>query len=134
MLIIGRLIPYISSFSILVVLELFNKYYSNWITWLAAGIVVIIISAWLLNKCAINKDVLGFTLAPLCLFSSSIIFSFFQENNYFIQGIILLTVFIIWLFFKNVSDYIYRPAVYISYSLENISAYSNLLSAFFIFV
>jgi len=79
-----------------------------------------------------SREIWPFLLPPFFLIGSSFIFLFFVEGLLYKHLFVLLIVFLWWIFIENIFLFFHQPVRYQPYALENISAYLNLVTVFFI--
>ncbi|MFA6272572.1 MAG: hypothetical protein WC693_05735 [Patescibacteria group bacterium] len=124
-----------SIFSLLAVLALFEilVFNPNWFLYIILileAIVVISIIGLAWKKIEL-KEIWQFLIPPVFLIASAYIFIFFVEGVISTQLFIFFVVFLYGVFIENTFLYLYQPVKYQPYALENISAYVNLVSVFF---
>lgn len=76
------------------------------------------------------REIWSFLIPPFFFIGFGFIFLFFLEGLIYQQLLILLLVFLWWVFLENVFLFLYQPARYQPYTLENITAYLNLITIF----
>ena len=109
-------------------------FYNTWPLWLFLIILTITLSVSALNNWHFRKETLGFLITPAWMLTGCFAFLFFQENQILMQVVAIGSVVLYLFFINNIAIFFYKTDDYISYSLENISAYCNILSIFFIYV
>lgn len=72
-------------------------------------------------------------ISPFALVFSSLFFIIFLDNVWLKHLLALFTAFLLFVFLEDVFYYFFRVTKYQVYSLENISSYVNLASAFFFY-
>lgn len=124
-----------SIFSLLTVLGLYEilVYNPGWFVYIililqSVVVMTIIGLAW---KKIELKEIWQFLIPPVFLVATSYIFIFFIEGVLYTQLFIFFVVFLYGNFIENTFLYLYQPVKYQPYALENISAYVNLASMFF---
>jgi len=129
-----KIIPYLSAALVFSTLELSLRFYNQWLYWVVFIILIISIAVLILNNFRLNKESAAFLVSPIIFLIGALSFIYFLEKTLWQQIIIGISVVIYWLFVNNICTYLYRTKSYLSYSLENISNYLNLLAIFFIYV
>lgn len=142
MFILNRLIPFIGSFLILLLWELcFVK--PRLILVFGAGILMIVfLSFWRLFKHPVEglssadkqgKDFWHFFCLPFLFIFSAFLFSIFLLSSHLFRHIFILTiVFLFYLILESIFNFLYRPNVYQTHSIESFFSYLNLLTLFFL--
>lgn len=133
MLILKRLIPYISTAVYIGLFQFSQLYYEKWHYWLAAILLLVAFSVLFLCQFSLSKDTLAFLLPALWFSLGAYAFLFFQDKEAIKQAIIFSGGFVYWLFTNSICIYLYKRDSYLTYSMENISNYLNLLSVFYIY-
>ncbi|MBU0731849.1 hypothetical protein KKC88_03135 [Patescibacteria group bacterium] len=134
MIFFKKIVPYISAALVAGLLELLFVWSDGWwILLLFLGFIVLI-TTFYLNHFKFDKNLLGFSVAPVMFALSSYLFLFFLESPMFEQIIIFLVFLGLAVFWANLVNFIWDKPRYQTYALENISSYLNLFSAFYIFV
>lgn len=133
MLIIKRLVAYISGILILVSFELFLLFPNIWYLWLVFVLALVITTIFILNNYKLDFNLIGFSTSPFFFILGCFCFLFFMENIYLLQLVALGGPLLYFLMIDNLYYFLFSNAKYRPNSLENISNYLNLLAIFFLY-
>ncbi len=134
MKLLNKIIPFLTSFSIIVLLEILIKYPKSIYLVVIISSLLIVFSVYQITGRILfkNGNFLNLVTTPLFLFAGSFIFMIFLENVIARQFvIILLSVLIFAVLQSTTLKFNFRPK-YQPHSLENIIDHANLLSLFLI--
>ncbi|HPL92784.1 MAG TPA: hypothetical protein PLB38_00690 [bacterium] len=103
-------------------------------------LIYLLFSAWYVVRHSVRKqsdsmsvrELLNYLVTPALLLFSSTAFLLFINDILMYRLLAGGVAAILFLFLENVFIYLYYPHKYVLSSLENVSAYSNLLTAFFV--
>ncbi|MCX7778945.1 MAG: hypothetical protein N2259_01745 [Patescibacteria group bacterium] len=132
--IIKRFIPLFTSFLVFVFLLSATFLFPSWIFFLFLSLAIF--SSLLLNLFLIKENLKNFWFFLIILFlleTSAVLFLIFIQQPIFKTIFILFLTFFVWLFLEAIFRFLYRPRVYIPYSLENISLTLTLLIIFWFY-
>jgi hypothetical protein len=113
----------------------------TWLLWSSLTMFFyLLFVAWYIVRNSVRKqsdsmtwrELLNYLITPAFLLFSAMAFMIFINDIFIYRLFAGGVAAIIFLFLENVFIYLYYPHKYILSSLENVSAYSNLLTAFFI--
>ncbi len=110
------------------------EYPDNWMQVIIALVTTSIVATVIMRKPEWRLEYIGFSIVPLVLTLSGYSFILIHESPLFIWMVIAIILVLYFLFMKNIAVFLYQPAKYITYSLEHISIYSNLMASFFLYV
>lgn len=127
----------------LVVFAFFSiiRTYPTWLLWSSVTIFVyLLFVAWYIVRNSVRKqsdsmsfrELVNYLITPVFLLFGAMAFLLFLNDLFIYRLFAGGVAAILFLFLENVFIYLYYPHKYILSSLENVSAYSNLLTAFFI--
>lgn len=134
MIFFKKILPFASSLLAALLMEGLFAWPDGWWAILLFLSAAVFLTTLYLNRFRLNKDLLGFCVAPLAFALSSCLFLFFLESPVFEQVVIALVFIGLAAFWSNMVNFIWDKPRYQTYSLENVSAYLNLFSAFYAFV
>lgn len=114
-------------------LELMKEHQQWW--WLIGLILLLqqIVTIFFVCKFKFNKNLLHFLILPLLFSMSSWLFLVFIVNALFFHIVVVLSGLVLYFLIHQYYLYFYIPFRYQPYSLESMSLYISLLSAFFLF-
>lgn len=103
-------------------------------------LIYLLLSAWYVVRHSVRKqsdsmslrELLNYLVTPALLLFTSTAFLLFVNDIFMYRLLAGGVAAILFLFLENVFIYLYYPHKYVLSSLENVSAYSNLLTAFFV--
>lgn len=128
-----KLIPHLIALLIVVLFLFWFAYPKLWPFFIFLLLVVLFVAVFLLLK-KISWEFIAFFSGLFFLIGGSFLFLFFLENRVFKYIIVILVSLFVFLILRAIYSFLYDLTHYIPYSLENIFAYSNLISLFFIYV
>lgn len=106
---------------------------SSWFWYLLPAIFVQqIMTIWYLAKFKLNATFFNLLLSPLLFAFASLCFSLLLVNDFLYYGIAALTAFVLYVIVKQYQLYFRFPFKYQPYTLESISLYSAVGSAYFL--
>lgn len=131
MFLFNRILPYLSSFLILIFLEilLINPF----LIYLVAIFLffIVVLTLWqLTGRNFFNKNFEHFLISDLLFISSCFLLLLLLENTVIKQIFIIGTAIIYLLILLNIFSFLHRPEKYQPYTLENLFSYVNLITAF----
>ena len=114
-------------------LELMKEYQQWW--WLIILLILLqqIITIFFVCKFKFNKNLVHFLILPLLFSLSSWLFLIFIVEAMFFHVVVVLSSLVLYFLIHQYYLYFYIPFRYQPYSLESMSLYISLLSAFFLF-
>jgi len=141
MFIIIRFLVYTLPFIIFATFEFLRHYPQTLIYGILFISVWLLMVAWYLIRHSVKRqsrymafsELLNYLVTPLLLVLSTILFLIFFNDLLLYRIVAGLSSFATFLFLENVFLYLYYPHKYILSSLENVSAYLNILIAFFLY-
>ncbi len=133
MFILNRTIPFISSFLIWLIWEFSFSKPKLAIFFTLVILLIVFVFFWLLFNRKLSKEFWQFFGLP-CLF---VIFSFLFSvlllpNNLFKHIFILIIAFLFYLILENIFNFLHRPNIYQTNSIETFFNHLNLLILFFL--
>ena len=128
-----RLLPLAISFIVLALFETFF-YYSEMIY---VAIMLIILSiffaVWQFTKTSpVDKQWWNYLILPISFITASAAYSILLSSKLIIQTLFILNGIFIYIYLRTIFNYLLQPLDYKNFSLENISAYGNFITFFFI--
>lgn len=133
MIILKRLTTYLAILAALVLLWYGSVEPSSWLMITISLAVVPVIAIIIMRQPQWRMEYIGLTIGSIVLLLSAYSFILIQEAQWVINCIILVTVAFYGLFMKNLSLYLFDPSKYVTYSLEHISKYSNIVASFYLY-
>lgn len=134
MIILKRFTPYWTTAVIALCLWL-GFFQPNAWKWVLIGLCIIpIVQVVIYHQPKWRLEYLGFSTPMLVLLLSTYCFVLMQESVALKYVSVGMAVILFFLFTKNIAIFLYQPAKYIPYSLENISIYSNMVASFFLYI
>lgn len=131
MILFSRILTFLSSFLVLIFLEIL-LFFPNRIFIIAAVIFIIIFFSilYITTKKIISKDFEHFLISPLFFISSGFLLLLFLESPIIKQIFILGLSIIYYLILSNLFSFKFQTHKYQPYILENLLSYINLISIF----
>lgn len=134
MIIIQRLMPYVSAVVVTITLACGVYFPEHWLVWASILFVVPIIVVLSVRQSHWRLEYLGLSLPMVLLLLSAYTFLLIQESTLLINISLIVVVIFYFLFEKNLTVFLFQPSKYIPYSLEHISIYCNVLASFYMYV
>jgi len=79
-----------------------------------------------------NESWWNYLILPAFFFSGLIVFSSMIPNRFLVQLLFFLNIIFIYIYFRTIYYYLIKTDYYRNYSMENLSAYGNFLTFYFI--
>ncbi len=135
MLLINRAITFLAPIFIFVIFELLFKYQEKLYLWMFLLALAIVLSLFrIVGRNRVTKWARWNFLMSILFFCITAFLYILFMDNYLARHIMAGVVsFLAYIFYENLFVYLYNNKRYVAYSLENISNYFNLLSAFFFY-
>ncbi|NUM25093.1 MAG: hypothetical protein HUU49_00545 [Candidatus Buchananbacteria bacterium] len=133
MIIINRLIPWLSAFLILLILEqiLATPKQLHWLIGMALALVIL--GVWqLMDRQIFNKRFVELVTTPVLFLGSGILFLSFLQGNLLKQAVILILALLIGIYLEVILFRFQIRPRYQPHSLDNISTHLGLLALFFL--
>lgn len=134
MLIFKRFSPYWST--ALVVAALVYGY-THPVYWLPVGVLLFcipVLSVLVIRQKNWGVEYVGLSAASIVLLLAAFGFILIQESHWIINTVIVVTAVFHFLFLKHLIVFLFDPSKYITYSMEHVSKYSNVVASFFLYV
>lgn len=131
MILFSKILTFLSSFLVLIFLEIL-LFFPNRIFIIAAVIFIIIFFSilYITTKKVISKDFGHFLITPLFFISSGFLLLLFLDSPIIKQIFIIGLSIIYYLILSNLFSFKYQAHKYQPYALENLLSYINLISIF----
>lgn len=132
-MLLNRLLPLITPLSALILFEIFFFYPKMIYSVLLLASSLIFFTVWRFTRASdIDKSWWNFFILPGLMYASIIAYTVLLANKTIIQFLFLLNVILLYFYLRYVYYYLFRPAAYKPFSIENISSYGNFLTFFLI--
>ncbi|MFA5022486.1 MAG: hypothetical protein WC508_05415 [Patescibacteria group bacterium] len=129
---LNRAIPWLIPFVILILLEEIIRVPKQ-IYWLGPlSLVFLVISIWQLTGLLKSKKFWRFSITPVFLFASGLLFFLFLEGGAIKQIFVIILVFLVGIFLETIFLWFHLRPKYQPNALENISTHLNLIIIFFL--
>ncbi len=127
-----RIVPFLAACCILASLEMLLRAPQHfWLTASLALLAAVIGVTVLVYQKAHPKDAFFLALVPIGLTVFATALLLFAPEALIAQSVIIACAFLSFWYLENVFHFFYQPQAYQPYALENITAYSNILIAWF---
>lgn len=133
MILLSRILVFLASIMIFLGFRI-GFYLPRYYLIFSIGMVIVLTfsTLFILHKKTSKIDKILFLISPLFFLMASILAGTFFDSNYFKTLFSIIAAIFISLYLESLFAYFYLPSKYQICSLENISAYINLITVFFI--
>lgn len=111
--------------------------YTHPVNWLPIGITLFcipLLDVLVIRQAHWRLEYIGLSAAGIVLLLAAFGFILIQESPWIINVVIVITAIFHFLFLKHLVVFLFEPAKYITYSMEHVSKYSNVVASFFLYV
>ena len=92
---------------------------------------LIIFSIYKIAKNNLSSDWRNFIVFPFIFFNSLILYCLTIPSKYFLQALFIFSVLYLRYYLNSIYYFLHKPALYRSFSIENISSYGNFIAVYF---
>ena len=103
--------------------------------WVVIGLIIVpVLAVVVMRQSHWRIEYIGLSVASVMLLLSAYTFTLIQESQWIIYGVVVVALVFYYLFTQHLAVFLFQPAKYVTYSLEHVSKYSNVVASFFLYV